>query len=135
MSSLFMINNVYIEGEVSGEPRIFAKDEETSEPTVAQVQIKILKKGKDGKDYSSWITIKGYGKHAQLVVDLEECDHVVISGQLMQESWKSKTGQKLSHTIVEPYKILLVNNAKSGTLSGNEDQSPDGSEGFQSEDF
>lgn len=112
----YEINTVTLEGTVVGATKVIS--EADGAPQITTNQIKYTKHIKD-KAYSSWFTLKGYGKFAPLLMALREGDHVVVYGVIKQERWESN-GKKNSLVVIEPYKILLAESLESGTILNNE---------------
>jgi single-stranded DNA-binding protein len=91
------LNEIRIEGIVKA---LKSWDDDDSKASMVRFRLGNRRKGRD--ENLDWFTVKIFGEAAdEAIKHLKEGDVVRITGQLWQDEWKDKSGEKHEETMIK----------------------------------
>jgi len=109
------MNHVLIEGRLTQEPasRFTETNKQVASFSVAHNQY--YQSNGEWRNNVSFFMCEAWGKTAEKAVQLNKGQAVIIEGQLKQESWDGKDGQKVSRVkiVVKAIRSTVAENGKS----------------------
>ena len=105
------MNVVKLSGEYDGQAKLNATQKGTP---VAKFQIKYEKTFQSGKKYPSWFNCEAWGELADKIASTGACS-VTIEGELKQERWETKDGQKRNDVRITVSEFQVLKTAEQAT--------------------
>ncbi len=99
------MNSVFIEGNLTKNPEL----KEFANNKVAKFSIAVNGgKRKDGTKDVAFLDCTAWDQSADIVMELQKGDGVLLNAYIKQENWESKEGQKRSKLVFNAQRILKL---------------------------